>query len=456
MAGLAERAKKLDERMERAEARADAANAARERRRANGAPPGAENRSADQTSRIKETLEGIRTGNDLRGMELSPVTWAVERLIPAGVTILGGKPKAKKSWMMLGIAIAVACGGKALGSIDVDPADVLYLSLEDGKRRLKRRVDILERRADLSRLHYATQWPRLHEGGTEALEAWLRSHSETRLVIIDTLAKVRPPGKQNETLYTNDYIVGELLIGLATRFDVAIVLIHHCRKLDAEDPIDLISGSLGLTGGVDGYMVLKRAVGERDLAFLTVVGRDLDEDQELAVKWHQPTATWHMQAGNAERYKLSHEQRAVIEALSEHGPMHTKDLAERLHPGTKISDTEQSREYKSTAKLCSKLAAKDMIHRRHYDKKWDVTNTQTPVVVVEEEEVVEAVEAVEVTGKGTDFYRCEGASTGTSTGYENSNIRSAATPARETSTASTGTTARAREPGDDDDLEEQP
>jgi hypothetical protein len=89
-----------------------------------------------------------------------------------------GKPKSKKSWMMLGIAVAVACGGKALGQKAVDQGTVLYLSLEDVDRRLRRRLDLLECEADLSRLHYATAWPRLHQSGKEALEAWITAHSD--------------------------------------------------------------------------------------------------------------------------------------------------------------------------------------------------------------------------------------------------------------------------------------
>jgi AAA domain len=324
--------------------------------------------------RIRETLAAIRTGNDLRRMEIAPVTWAVEGLIPSGVGIVAGKPKVKKSWMMLGISIALACGGKALGGIEVNPADVLYLSLEDGDRRLKRRVNILARDMDLSRFHYVTQWPRLTEGGIEALEAWLQAHSEARMVIIDTLQKVRPPGNPKASLFSNDYIVGELLIPLAEKYDVAIVLITHVRKMDAEDPIDLISGSLGLSAGVDGYMVLRRSPGQPDMAFLTVVGRDLDEDRELALKWHQQTATWHIE-GDAERFKLSPEQRRVVELLIEHGPLDTKALAERLHPGITITSTKDSREYDATKKLCYKLQAKDHIYRRTFDKRWIVTPT---------------------------------------------------------------------------------
>src|SRR5690242_19890502 len=72
--------------------------------------------------------------------DLPPIRYIVPNLIAEGLTLLGGKAKLGKSWLLLGTAIAVAMGGYALSSIRVEQGDVLYLALEDNKRRLQKRL----------------------------------------------------------------------------------------------------------------------------------------------------------------------------------------------------------------------------------------------------------------------------------------------------------------------------
>lgn len=100
-------------------------------------------------------------------------------------------------------------------------------------------------------MNYATEWPRLEEGGTEALEQWLSDSPGARLVVVDTLAKIRKPAR-GQNVYAEDYTALESLLPLAARYGIAIVVVHHLRKGEAVDPQDEISGSTGLAGGVDG------------------------------------------------------------------------------------------------------------------------------------------------------------------------------------------------------------
>lgn len=151
----------------------------------------------------------VFTAAALRTMEFPEISYVIPGIIPEGLTILAGRPKIGKSWMALDVAIGAASGGKVLGGIHVTQGDVLYCCLEDNKRRLQRRVTKL-----LSpfggewpeRLTLATRWRRLDQGGVEDIEAWCDSVPEPRLVMLDTLAGVRPTRGNAETLYESDYI----------------------------------------------------------------------------------------------------------------------------------------------------------------------------------------------------------------------------------------------------------
>ena len=111
------------------------------------------------------------TAAELLGLELPPIRWSVHGMVPEGVTLLAGKPKLGKSWMALGIAIAISTGGVALGTRPVEEGDVLYMALEDNHRRLGKRLAKLLTGDAPERLHIATEWPRMDEGGAEALRA---------------------------------------------------------------------------------------------------------------------------------------------------------------------------------------------------------------------------------------------------------------------------------------------
>lgn len=276
------------------------------------------------------------TASDLMAVELPPPTWIVPGVLPEGVSLLAGKPKLGKSWMALAIAVAVASGGVALGKVPVEQGDVLYLALEDNRRRLQKRLGILLHGDPApDSLHISLDWRRLDDGGADDLDAFLSKNPDTRLVAVDTLKKVRPRVSGNRSVYEVDYEALEPLLPIAAEHEVAILVVHHTRKAGADDPLDEISGSTGLTGGVDGAMVLKRERGRAD-AFLHITGRDIEEDVELALRWDRETAGWII-AGDAAEYRLSEERAEVVRVLEETGePMTPTEVADVLdkRPGS--------------------------------------------------------------------------------------------------------------------------
>jgi hypothetical protein len=280
----------------------------------------------------KPTNSNIISAADLMAKEFPEQKYAVEGLLSEGVTIFAGKPKLGKSWCGLGIALAVASGGKALGSIPVKQGNVLYLALEDGQRRLQKRLElILGNDGTIPEdLEFATTWNRLDDGGLEALEDWLIEHENARIIFIDTLKRVRPRDSGNRQLYDSDYEAIAPLGDLARKYGVSIVLIHHTRKQESEDPMDLISGSLGLTGSADGALVLTRARMSVQCK-LHVMGRDT-ENKDLMLDWNSGTFGWTL-TGDAEQFDLSPERKEVMNLLILDSPrrLTPKEVAKTLN-----------------------------------------------------------------------------------------------------------------------------
>jgi hypothetical protein len=296
--------------------------------------------SANSTNRTNSANSTNRTNPitaaELMGMDFAPTRWVVPDVLPEGLTLLVGKPKKGKSWMALGTCEAVAVGGVAFGTKRVEQGDTLYLALEDNRKRLRKRLQkILDGRPAPERMHLHTEWPRLDEGGAEHLDEWLTKHPEARLVVVDTLAKIRKPAR-GQSVYTEDYAALEQLLPLASKHGVAIVVVHHLRKMAASDPLDEISSSTGLTAGVDGFLILRRTPGSKGPT-LYVDGRDIEEPTEYALIWNINTATWTIE-GDAEEVHLSKERGDILLTLNRSAdPMTPKEVADVM-PGAKYNN----------------------------------------------------------------------------------------------------------------------
>ena len=256
-----------------------------------------------------------------------PPNYAVPGYIVEGLTLLAGKPKIGKSWLMLHVGIAVACGSFALEDVHCVKGDVLYAALEDNKRRLQSRLRKLlngQHAPKRLRILSAGEMPRLNEGGTALIRAWIEQVPEPKLVVIDVLAKVRDPRRKDQGLYDSDYAAMQELKTIADEYGIAIVVIHHLRKMDADDPLDQVSGSTGLSGSADTVLVLNRI--SSGTTTLHGRGRDI-EDIEKAVQFDRGTCTWTV-LGEASSVRYSGERAAVLAALREaKEPMSPTDVA---------------------------------------------------------------------------------------------------------------------------------
>jgi hypothetical protein len=249
----------------------------------------------------------------------------VPGILPEGLTILGGRIKLGKSWLTYDWSTAVAYGGYTMGSIRVEQGDVLHLALEDGERRVQARLrQMLGDVEKPNRCELHETYARLDQGGIEEIEAWAKDKPNPRLVVIDTLVRVRRPRGGSEGWYEYDYQSVEPLKALADRYRMAVVVVHHLNKqIGAIDPFDLISGSNGLAACADSTLIL-----DRDGQGVRLYGRGRDvEEFEKALSFDKIAGRWSV-LGEASEVHRSDERKSIIDVLARAaGPLGPKDIA---------------------------------------------------------------------------------------------------------------------------------
>lgn len=264
---------------------------------------------------------------ELMGVDFPPVRWAVPGLLAEGVNLLAGAPKLGKSWLALNVGIAIAAGGKALGRIEVDQGDVLYLALEDTGRRLQNRLRlILGDEPAPGRLRLETACEAMHLGGEERLRAWLDKYPDTRLVAIDVLARIRGRVASSDNRYDSDYAAVAAVKALADEYGVSVLLVHHVRKASAEDFLESVSGTNGIAGAADAVLVLTRSRNTAQ-AVLKITGRDVEE-AEHAMEFAPDLGAWQLLDGPASFYEMSDTRKAIVTALSHTEALGPKAIAD--------------------------------------------------------------------------------------------------------------------------------
>jgi Xaa-Pro aminopeptidase len=122
--------------------------------------------------------------------------------------------------------------------------------------------------------------------------------------------KVRPPRKKGEDAYAADYDAVTPLQRYASEHRLAVVLVADTRKMEAEDPLEAISGTNGVTGAADAVLVLNR---DAKGTTLYVRGRDIEEI-ETAMRFDG--GRWSI-LGDADEVRKSDERRKIVAALKE-------------------------------------------------------------------------------------------------------------------------------------------
>ena len=225
----------------------------------------------------------------------------IDGLLYPGTYLFVGAPKVGKSFLMAQIAYHVSTG-QALWNYSVHAGTVLYLALEDDYRRLQERLSRMFGVEGTDTLHFATCAKQLGAGLAEQLNRFVSEHQDTRLIIIDTLQKIREAGG-DKCSYANDYeIIGQLK-QFADQTGISLLLVHHTRKQQADDKFDRISGTNGLLGAADGAFILEKEKRTGDTAILEVSGRDQPE-QKLILRKNMERLVWELERAETELWQV--------------------------------------------------------------------------------------------------------------------------------------------------------
>ena len=235
----------------------------------------------------------------------------IEGVLYPGTYLLAGAPKIGKSFLVAQLAYHVSTG-KELWGYQVRQGTVLYLALEDDHRRLQERMYRMFGTDSSEKLFFATCAKQIGNGLEDQLKKFMNDHPDTKLVILDTLQKIREVGNEKNS-YAKDYEIIGKLKQITDESGCCFLLVHHTRKQQADDKFDMISGTNGLLGSADGAFMLVKEKRTDQTATLDVSGRD-QKDQRIYLTRDNERLIWELDHVEAEPWVEPTD--AVLEAIA--------------------------------------------------------------------------------------------------------------------------------------------
>ena len=263
------------------------------------------------------------SATELNMLDLPPINWIVENILPEGVTLFSGKQKTYKSFMMLDLCIQVCKGSMFMGNRCIQ-SHALYLDLESGLRRPRDRIrKICEGQQIPEGLYILTALDGVRQIGNgfeEQIRKLLQSDPELKLIVIDVLEKIRPEPENKRSAYSMDYKVINPLNQLVAEFPgIGILLVtHNTKSVDLNDWQNNISGSVGLSGSVDSVWGVTKEKREDLNAVLHVSGREI-RAEEFIIKFNENTLRWEYlgtaESQKKEQFKTDYANSMVIQTI---------------------------------------------------------------------------------------------------------------------------------------------
>ncbi len=271
-----------------------------------------------KTNKITAKPEfNIISAQDLQNADLPPIEYIVDDILPTGTTLLCAAPKMGKSWFVLNLGLYISMGYRFMHK-QTKQIGVLYLALEDSYTRLQSRLSKYTLNAP-DNFYFSTEAPRIDEGLFDLLDEQLKQQSDIKLLIIDTLEKIRGQALPHETLYKQDYRELGLLKQYADKRNISLLLVHHTRKAkDTEDPYNMISGSNGIMGAVDTAFIITKDKRTDNKAVLHITGRDVDEIS-IAMHFNKVVCHWEfdgrLEEVQAEERRLEYLNNPIVKTI---------------------------------------------------------------------------------------------------------------------------------------------
>lgn len=212
--------------------------------------------------------------NGLYRRKFKPIMWLVEGMIPEGLGVTGARPKMGKSRFWWSIAYAIATGTPALGKYNVTQGKVLYIAIDEHSERLLRdRCKIMQFKGTDNLLYEVRDVPRIDENFIGYLKQYKQMIPELVLVVVDTMAHIKPEKKAHQNDYDFETRVWSGLQAFCHDNHMHVHLIHHLRKTQSEEHVLDLLGSTALAAKVDVVVTVRQDKKERG-AILSVTGRE--------------------------------------------------------------------------------------------------------------------------------------------------------------------------------------
>ena len=224
----------------------------------------------------------------------------IDGVLFPGIYLFVGAPKVGKSFLMGQLAYHVSTGTELWG-YPVKQGKVLYLALEDDYARLQKRFYRMFGTEGTEELHFSISARNVNEGLFIQLEKFVTENSDTKLIIIDTLQKVREFTSDRYS-YANDYELIAQLKNFSDSYGICMLLVHHTRKQGADDKFDMISGTNGLLGAADGAFILQKEKRTAKTATLDISGRD-QQDQRFYLVRNDDSLLWELEKVETELWR---------------------------------------------------------------------------------------------------------------------------------------------------------
>ena len=319
-----------------------------------------------QPKKIFRPINAV-TAAELEDLDIPPIEWLVNNLLPVGLSMIGAPSKYFKSYMALGLCVAICDNLKFLG-FDTNKHACLYLDLESTKRRPKNRLkQILKDKESPINLYIITgedEVGRIGDGFEAQIEYQLQQHPDIKLIIVDVFQMIRQPAKRNQSGYDRDYGDFQALKKIADNHNIGIMLIHHTRKMkDPTDVFNELSGSVGVMGALDCAWVITKEDRFSDEAVLHITGRDM-ESLKLRIRFNKQSFCWEylgtVEEIETQRLQVEYEQSpviATIKKLVNQGSGHWEGSASDIQDASKYLGSQIYDDVRKVGSIINKFEA---------------------------------------------------------------------------------------------------